>query len=163
MIVPPEPKYPAVNDRMLALGADLFFIFVLYALLFSGVTEAIYGLEQNAALRLAILNNNPGEMIEAGVLPRVVIAGIFQYLVIGAYMLAFWHFFCTTPGKWMMGMRIVDAETFAMPTAKQWLWRYLGYIVFPGILMAILHKRKQALHDRFAKTVVIKAPRFPLR
>ena len=55
-------------------------------------------------------------------------------------------------------MKIVDAKTFNRPTLKQLIKRFLGYMTFPiGIFFILFYSQKQALHDKIAGTVVIKA------
>ena len=66
----------------------------------------------------------------------------------------------TTPGKRMVGIKIVDAKTFEDITNKQAITRSLGYIIslIPfglGFLMVALRKDKRALHDLLANTTVI--------
>jgi len=66
----------------------------------------------------------------------------------------------TTPGKRMVGIKIVDAKTFEDITNKQAITRSLGYIIslIPfglGFLMVAFRKDKRALHDLLANTAVI--------
>jgi len=66
----------------------------------------------------------------------------------------------TTPGKRMVGIKIVDAKTFEDITNKQAITRSLGYIISTipfgiGFLMVALRKDKRALHDLLANTAVI--------
>jgi len=66
----------------------------------------------------------------------------------------------TTPGKRMVGIKIVDAKTFEDISNKQAITRSLGYIIslIPfglGFLMVAFRKDKRALHDLLANTAVI--------
>ncbi len=66
----------------------------------------------------------------------------------------------TTPGKRLVGIKIVDAKTFKDITNKQTITRSLGYIASTipfgiGFLMVLFRKDKRALHDLLANTVVI--------
>jgi uncharacterized RDD family membrane protein YckC len=56
---------------------------------------------------------------------------------------------------------IVDAKTGRKPTMRQWIIRYLGYIVslLPlglGYYWVGWDKRKQGWHDKMANTVVVR-------
>ena len=66
----------------------------------------------------------------------------------------------TTPGKRMVGIKIVDVKTLKDITNKQAITRSLGYIASTlpfgiGFLMVLFRKDKRALHDLLADTVVI--------
>ena len=72
----------------------------------------------------------------------------------------FWVRFLGTPGKLLLGCQVVDATTLNPITPKQALIRYAGYflstlILFIGFFMVAWDKRKQGLHDKLAKTVVV--------
>jgi uncharacterized RDD family membrane protein YckC len=88
---------------------------------------------------------------------------LFTQLLMAALVVVLWVKFGATPGKQLLDMQIVDAETLGKPTTKQFIIRYLGYIVstivvFLGFLWVIWDKRKQSWHDKMAKTVVIHKP-----
>ena len=66
----------------------------------------------------------------------------------------------TTPGKLLMGCHIVDAETLQPISRKQAIIRLAGYFVsalplYLGFIWAARDKRKQGLHDKLAKTLVL--------
>lgn len=73
----------------------------------------------------------------------------------------FWRYRAATPGKIMMDIYIVDADTLRQPSFGRLILRYLGYYVsiftlFLGFFWIGWDKRKQGFHDKIAKTVVIK-------
>jgi len=75
--------------------------------------------------------------------------------------MVFWRYRAATPGKIMMDIYIVDADTLRQPTFGRLILRYLGYYVsiftlFLGFFWIGWDKRKQGFHDKIAKTVVIK-------
>jgi len=66
-----------------------------------------------------------------------------------------------TPGKRVMGARIVDAETGGPVSTKQAIIRYLGYYVsmlglFIGFFWVGFDPKKQGWHDHMAGTVVVR-------
>ena len=80
-----------------------------------------------------------------------------------AGFLAFWYYRSADPGKMMMGIIIVDADTFGPPSFGRLVLRYIGYYLSAlplllGFLWAAFDSRKQGFHDKIAKTVVIKIP-----
>jgi uncharacterized RDD family membrane protein YckC len=71
-----------------------------------------------------------------------------------------WAVWGTSPGKRVVRLRIVDADTGKPMTARQAMMRTVGYLLTfcifgAGFLWVFFNPRKQALHDRLANTVVI--------
>ncbi|WP_341791978.1 RDD family protein [Rickettsia endosymbiont of Gonocerus acuteangulatus] len=102
------------------------------------------------------------EYLKAGNFNKYILFNISILLinltVIGSYFIGFWYYKGATIGKIFMRMRIVDANDFNRPTLKQLIKRFLGYMTFPiGIFFILFSSQKQALHDKIAGTVVIKA------
>lgn len=75
-----------------------------------------------------------------------------------------WRYFGGTPGKLLLRLRIVDAETGAPLTAKQEMLRALGYIpsllpLMLGFVWVMFDKRRRAWHDMIAGSAVIRLRR----
>lgn len=86
-----------------------------------------------------------------------------QYLAPAILSIWFWTRFMGTPGKLIMGLQVVDANTGEALSKPQALGRYLGYYVsivplMLGIIWVAFDVRKQGWHDKLAGTLVIKAP-----
>ncbi len=69
-----------------------------------------------------------------------------------------------TPGKIVIGARIVDASPGARPSTAQCIGRYFGYFVsiLPlglGLVWVGIDSRKQGWHDKLAHTVVVRKVR----
>jgi uncharacterized RDD family membrane protein YckC len=87
----------------------------------------------------------------------VVISDVVPFVI----TMVFWMYYAATPGKMLLGLKIVDADTFAKVPAGRLVLRYIGYflsliILCIGYLCIAWDERKQGLHDKIAKTVVIK-------
>ncbi len=73
----------------------------------------------------------------------------------------FWvKFDGATPGKKLMNIKIVHADSFETIDFKTGAKRYLGYIFssiifLVGFLMVAFKSKKQGLHDLFSKTAVV--------
>lgn len=137
----PAPRYVGFWARVAAALVDsLLMSFVLAPLVY-----AIYG-------------------------PRVlddpaIIGGFSNFLLNLALpavaIILFWVYRQATPGKMLIGARIVDEATLQAPTTRQLLIRYLGYYVSTiplllGLLWVAFDARKQGWHDKLAGTVVVK-------
>jgi len=76
----------------------------------------------------------------------------------------FWIARQATPGKMVIGAKIVDASTGRAASPGQLAGRYLGYYVsiLPiclGIFWVAFDDRKQGWHDKLAGTVVVRVKR----
>jgi uncharacterized RDD family membrane protein YckC len=74
----------------------------------------------------------------------------------------FWTQKQATPGKAVLSLRVLDAESGKNLSIGQSIGRYLGYFVsvIPlglGLLWVGLDSRKQGWHDKLAHTVVVRA------
>lgn len=118
-------------------------------------------------------------------------------VVLAIVIILFWKYFSATPGKLLLGIKIVDADTLQSVPTSRLVLRFAGYFVtmLPGLLMFLvlgmmqagdprvlsmgqqlkdlylesiaallcvvgffwvgIDKRKQGIHDKVARTVVI--------
>ena len=86
---------------------------------------------------------------------------LFNYILPAIAIILFWFYKSATPGKMVLKLSIVDADTGNKPGVKQLIIRYLGYYVSSiplllGIIWVGFDKRKQGWHDKMAHTVVIR-------
>ena len=87
---------------------------------------------------------------------------LLLFAVLALVVVPLWLRRSATPGKQLIGARIVDARTFGPPTTRQLVIRYLGYLLATlplclGFLWIAFDPRKQGWHDKLASTVVIRA------
>ncbi len=85
---------------------------------------------------------------------------IIEYIVPIIIIVLFWIYREATPGKMLIGAKIVDAKTLAKPSSGQYIGRYFAYYVstiflFLGFIWIAFDQRKQGWHDKLAHTVVI--------
>jgi uncharacterized RDD family membrane protein YckC len=93
--------------------------------------------------------NNPFNIMVNGVLPAIAV-------------ILFWIYRQATPGKMMIGARIVDEKTLGKPSTGQLIGRYFAYYVSTipfllGLIWVGIDPRKQGWHDKLAGTLVIRA------
>lgn len=68
--------------------------------------------------------------------------------------------FAGTPGKLIVGLKVVDANTgqnltFFQAIIRYFAWIFSHFLVYLGFLWIFIDKRNQGWHDKIAKTVVI--------
>jgi len=82
-------------------------------------------------------------------------------LLVAVVTIVFWKQWAgATPGKKLLKIHVVDAKSFDEINNKQAIIRYISYIASSlplgiGFFMVAFHKKKRALHDILADTVVI--------
>jgi uncharacterized RDD family membrane protein YckC len=86
---------------------------------------------------------------------------LISYVLPAVAVIAFWSTKHATPGKMLIGAKIVDAKTGEYPSLKQHVIRYLGYFLSTfalglGFIWVAFDRRKQGWHDKLAGTVVVR-------
>jgi uncharacterized RDD family membrane protein YckC len=86
---------------------------------------------------------------------------LLSYILPAIAVIIFWTYRSATPGKMVLKIKIVDANTGGKPSTAQFIGRYLAYYVsiiplLLGLIWVGFDKRKQGWHDKLAGTVVIK-------
>ena len=144
--------------RFLASIIDSFLVLLIVLPL----VQAIYGGDQSQSDLLSdpqqILLKDPLGFLIKGPLD-FLISWIFPALAV----IAFWIYRSATPGKMIIGAKILDSTTFGIPTKRQLIGRYFGYylsmlpLIPPlGMLWIGFDRRKQGWHDKLAGTVVVR-------
>jgi uncharacterized RDD family membrane protein YckC len=136
-----EFEYVGFWLRVLATMIDTILLMVVMVPLLI----AVYGED---ALADGVTLTGPANILLSYVLPAVVV-------------IAFWSSKRATPGKMVIGARIVDARTGAAPSLRQNVVRYLGYFLSTfflllGFIWIAFDKKKQGWHDKLAGTVVVR-------
>jgi len=160
------PKYASFNNRVLASLVDSFLSAVVLYPVFSYMHTILSNADPevfNQIMRRAAEQQTTLEDIEIlhGYFQQSLMEFSLQILVIGAVIILFWLCKSATPGKMLMGMKIVDAKTLGKLTTGQCIARYLGYFVsvipgFVGFFWILIDKKRQGFHDKIAGTVVIR-------
>jgi uncharacterized RDD family membrane protein YckC len=110
----------------------------------------------------ALVIDNILLVMVAGLLGPRASGGLLAFIVGGAYH---WYFLThhngQTLGKSMLGLRVVKADGTPLTDADA-LLRYVGYYLnsfFFGLgwIWALFDSEKQGLHDKLARTYVVKA------
>lgn len=163
-------EYAGFYARMMAMVIDSVAIMLPLSFLFAGLYAfwwggANFGEEEAALILSAQGDPKQAEMViaqlaEGGHFSRWLLENVIFTLGSGGVIIAAWYYLSATPGKMLLGMKLVDADTGHAPTLRQNIIRYLGYFVSTvpfmlGFLFVAWDKRKQGWHDKMANTVVV--------
>ena len=140
-----EFEYAGFWIRVWAALIDTF----LVVLITTPILGALYGWEYGRQASEAPFR--PTEFLITWILPALAV-------------ILFWRYRAATPGKMVIGARIVDAKTGEAPSVAQLVGRYLAYFVSTtplclGLIWVGFDRRKQGWHDKLASTVVIRSKR----
>ncbi len=84
----------------------------------------------------------------------VPLAAIGLPLLLATYNFTFWGLVGRTPGMAVMGLRVVRTSGGPISWVSS-LIRAVVFMIFPiGTLWCVVDRRRQAIHDKFARTVV---------
>jgi uncharacterized RDD family membrane protein YckC len=113
------------------------------------------------AVRLAVEAFYINQILGLGESLRQVVSSyaIGAYLMVSAlYDVGFWLLVGQTPGKWLMGVRVVrtDGERLRLGNALRRVLAYaLSGILFLGYVWILFDNRRQGFHDKLAGTIVV--------
>ena len=136
-----EIHYSGFWIRVLASLIDTIWLLVLTFTLAWVVYGAMY-------FESTSFSQGPADIFISYVLPFIL-------------TIMFWYFKSATPGKMILGIKIVDAKTLGKASTGKLCLRYLGYYVSAlilglGFFWVGWDSRKQGWHDKMAGTLVIK-------
>ena len=92
---------------------------------------------------------------------QILLAFLISFVLPAIAIILFWVYLQATPGKLVVGARIVRADNGMNPSVGQCIGRYFSYflsglILGLGYLWVAFDKRKQGWHDKLAGTVVVR-------
>ena len=137
----PSPHYAGFWIRTLAVIIDTVIILPpLMAILYGIYGESLWGTER---LVLGFWD--------------VFLNYVLPFLL----TIYFWRKFEGTPGKMILKLHVVDAETLQTLSTGKAILRFFAYIpammpLFIGIIWVALDEKKRGWHDRISGTVVIR-------
>ncbi len=128
--------------------------------------EATYSPLDTKRLQQLILKKTRGTETESEMPPWVNLLSCVV-LIMTTILLTASRRMQATPGKWLLNMRIIDAETGHAISKGQAALRYVGYVASSlvlclGYVMVAFTRQKTGLHDLIARTRVV-IGRVPLR
>lgn len=140
-------QYAGFVSRLLAYGLDIALIVIMLV---------FFGWLMDAVTRLF-----PTVIVDPSNISQLAIAGIVVIFTSAAYYIFFWTLIGQTPGKMLLGLRIVSLDGSGL-TFWQALRRYIGYFLsalalYAGYWWVLLDNRRQGWHDKLAGTIVVYA------
>ena len=140
-------QYAGFVSRMLAYGIDIVVIVVMLVA-FGWLVETVTTLF-------------PPVLFDPTELLQIAIAGVVVIVTSALYYLFFWTLTGQTPGKMLLGLRVVSLDGSSL-TFWQALRRFAGYflsalVLYAGYWWVLFDNRRQGWHDKLAGTIVVYA------
>ena len=86
---------------------------------------------------------------------QIATQSLVHIIVIGTGIIFCWKKYNKTPGKAVMGIKIVDDITLKSPSLSQYVIRFVAYIFIPLMFICSFNKRRKAAQDYIASTIVV--------
>ncbi len=161
------PRYGDVNDRNMAAVIDVMLLYLLLGKISDRIMKYVFAYFHQQPLGYDNVHaNSYKELIH--VVAQLMwdarwplgLTYIITTLMMGVLMVAFQLAYETTPGKWLLGLKIVRYKTLEPVARWRYIARFLGYYVSAapimlGFLWMNFNKQRRGFHDYIAGTVVI--------
>ncbi len=156
------PRYASLNDRAMASAIDLLLMLALLGHLTGFMTDAVYaayGMPSPNAMPVVSSLAQFADLIWQTRFPWII-SNLLTVLMMGLVYVSCQNAYGTTPGKWLFGLRIVDATTLEPIHGWRFVLRFVAYVPSAGPMMlgffaGLFNTRNRALHDVIAHTVVL--------
>lgn len=163
--------YASFHRRLMAMTLDAFMVMLILMPFNEAILAFAYkGIQLDPALVNDVLETATSQaelnmrmfklQMDAGFGAAFAYQLQIQFAVFAAYSMIFWHFYAATPGKLLLGMRIVDEKTGERIGFFHSFFRIFAYIfsalpLMFGFFMIGMNRKKRGFHDWFAGTSVI--------
>jgi uncharacterized RDD family membrane protein YckC len=153
-----DGQYAGFISRFIAFSLDLIIISVVSFLVttFLGMIINFFGL--NSAVGESVVGEILNTLQDIVLLTATLFTAFFSMV----YFLFFWVVAGFTPGKGLLGLRVVRTDGRPV-TIGPALARFIGYwlsalVLFMGFLWVAIDRRHQGWHDKLGGTVVVYNP-----
>ncbi|QKX02267.1 RDD family protein [Wolbachia endosymbiont of Dirofilaria (Dirofilaria) immitis] len=153
--------------RYISILFDLIIIILFLQLCSQTLNRLFINSEDSKALsqiaakyQMQVSLSTEEKVVQGKFIKLLILNQIAQFAILFSCITYMWIRFAATPGKLLLGLKVVDAQTFEKVTLRQATKRFFSVILsamplFLGFLWSSFNKRCQTWHDKIADTVVI--------
>ncbi len=166
-----KPIFASFQDRLFASALDVGVIFIMFQDLLAWISWNIYQ-QVDETIEMTVpenMRNAPAmeqfdffvnQAFTSGFAQLWLLNSFIQSVIMGTLLVAVWVHFHTTPGKFIVGVKLAGKHGQGEPSLHDYIRRYLGfYLSMPPLMLGFallgFDKEKRAWHDRVAGTTVI--------
>lgn len=170
----PSP-YADVMERTVAWAIDLALLYYILRSVFDQLALIVFQHDDASTIdavkranfgqllrdgSAAFESGQSGHLIGSPALHLYLTDLVAEFMLLGLIVIGAQWIYGNTPGKWLLGLKIVRRTTFDPVSRWRYVLRYLAYIPSVGIFMlgvvwCHFNRERRALHDIIAHTVVI--------
>lgn len=154
----PESPYADLYVRSVAAAFDIFLLFLIFYNWFAWMDVHYFPDIGMDFLQKFSAATSPE--IRADMLAQWVVRSLLQLGFFGVAIISCQVAFGNTPGKWIMGLKVVRRTTHGEVSPWRFTLRYVGYFLACGSLMIGMlwigfNRERRGWHDYIAGTVVL--------
>ena len=156
------PRYGDANDRCMAVAIDFGILFLLLDEISVWITKTIYGWFNQLSPMVGQRIDNMHDLMQLLWQTRYpwAISNGLIFLLMGLAIITCQMIYGTTPGKWILGLKIVRRGTLEPVARWRYVLRFLGYVpaclpLMIGVFWMSFNKERRCWQDYIAGTVVI--------
>jgi uncharacterized RDD family membrane protein YckC len=151
-------QYAGFVSRLVAFFIDIFIISMILITISWFISTSINLFQLNNLVH-SFSKSFPIIITIEEILFNPITASLFSLFIIFTYNIFFWSFSGSSPGKSIMGIRIVPLNGNKISILRG-LIRYIGYYISAipfglGFLWAIIDDRRMGWHDKISHTCVV--------
>ena len=162
-----ERHYAGFHDRLMANVLDFFLIFIFLSPVFAEINSWIYeGASVSEVLSTSAQLSEQDQQAaveyvrQSGWVEGFLQTYIAQIVILGFIYVYFWSHFSATPGKLILGLKIVNRDDETPIDMSTAIHRYLGFLIsLPPLMLGFVwmnfNKKHQTWHDMVGGTIVI--------
>jgi uncharacterized RDD family membrane protein YckC len=160
----PRDRFAGYQARIFATTIDLSCLFFLLYEPFSWLSRIIYGDLAPSEVMAQGANISWQQAVDLYSTPKIATLATINFLI-QICVIAILYSSCqlgfgTTPGRYLIGIKLVDANTEQDPSLFQFIRRFFGYFIslpplMLGYMWIIWDAKRQTWHDKVAGTVML--------
>ncbi|NIR63557.1 MAG: hypothetical protein GWN61_05620 [candidate division Zixibacteria bacterium] len=150
--------YAGFSTRLAAFIIDAVVVAIL-SVSISWFVSIVGSMFQAERIFTYILGYLPGAQDVYNMVLGPTVLGVITFIAVVLYHSFFWAVTGQTPGKAIMGIRVLTTQGKSIPFWRAVL-RYFGFFIstapfFLGFLWVLVDERRQAFHDKMTGTYVV--------
>ncbi len=160
----PRDRYANYQARVFATSVDLACLFFLLYEPFAWLGRIIYGDSAPSDAIAQGANMSWQQALDLYSSPEIATLAALNFSI-QVFIIALLYTSCqlgfgTTPGRYIIGIKLVDAKTEEPPTLFQYIRRFFGYFIslpplMLGYIWSMWDAKRQTWHDKIAGTVML--------
>lgn len=164
--------YPSLVSRLFSTNIDFIIMFFIFSPVMAFCNKWLFIYKFKAFLVHYGINTQDDDLMNKvfyspdfaqyyshfDIILYIGITIAFFLFSVAVYYIYFWHKFGWTPGKLILGLRVIDADTLKRLSIFACVKRLFGAAFFLiGIWSIPFTAKHQALHDKIAGSIVVKS------